>query len=210
MEAFAGAIALGCDAIELDCHLVRGELVVAHDLVAGASLDALPRLADVVRLVARSSAAVRLWIELKTAPMCDGSSGAVETAEAVVALLRREAFAARATIVAFDWSGPLHARRMEPALETLLTTPAHLEGSDLVDAIADAGGGGWFAHRSSVTPATVARAKARGLSVAAWTVNEAADLAAAIAVGCDAICTDFPDRLARALAEGVDGGAALK
>jgi glycerophosphoryl diester phosphodiesterase len=49
--------------------------------------------------------------------------------------------------------------------------------------------------------ASVAAAKALGLKVGCWTVNEASEMRELIALGLDAICTDRPDTLAAVLKE---------
>lgn len=203
MAAFEGAIALGCEGIELDCHLTRGsELVVVHDLgEPGGVIEArAARLCDVVRLAKSKSESIELWIELKTSPMSAFSSAPELTAERVVDLLCDEDFIARAVVVGFDWSGPARAKKLEPRLRTRFTTPPHADAQRLLPLIASGGADGWFSHASSITRASVADANARGLAVAAWTVNEEVEMRRLIAAGCEAICTDVPDRL-RALLE---------
>jgi glycerophosphoryl diester phosphodiesterase len=198
MAAFEGAIGLGCEGIELDCHLTRdGDLVVVHDLgEPGGVIEArAPRLRDVIRLAKARSESIELWIELKTTPMSAFSSAPEPTAERVLDLLREEDFVARAIVVGFDWSGPARAKKLEPRLRTRFTTPPHADAQSVVPLVASGGADGWFSHASSVTRESVADAKARGLSVAVWTVNEEAEMRRVIAAGCDAICTDFPDRL---------------
>ena len=51
-------------------------------------------------------------------------------------------------------------------------------------------------RRDMVTPALVERAHGAELSVVPWTINEPAEMRAAIAAGVDGIMTDYPDRLA--------------
>lgn len=69
----------------------------------------------------------------------------------------------------------------------------------LLEAIKAAGGSGWFPYHADLTPETAARARALGLSLAAWTVDDPDEMARLIALGVDAICTDRPDRLKRLL-----------
>jgi len=52
-----------------------------------------------------------------------------------------------------------------------------------------------------LTPGATAEAKAIGLKVLPWTVNERADMDRLIRDGVDGIITDYPDRLRAALAE---------
>ena len=66
-------------------------------------------------------------------------------------------------------------------------------GGSILAAIQAAGADGWFPHFSDVTEPATAEAHARGLKVAAWTVDEAEEMRALAACGIDAICTDRPD-----------------
>ena len=66
-------------------------------------------------------------------------------------------------------------------------------GGSILRAIKAAGGDGWFPMYRDATPQTIAEARALGLKVGAWTVNDPADMCALIAAGIDVICTDRPD-----------------
>ena len=69
------------------------------------------------------------------------------------------------------------------------------DGDNVAKIIRDAGGQGWFPHHSDVSPASVHAAREAGVKIGAWTVNEPADIERMVALGVDAICTDFPNRL---------------
>ena len=60
-------------------------------------------------------------------------------------------------------------------------------------------GDGWFPMYRDATQDAVAEARALGLKVGAWTVDDPADMRAL--TGLDALCTDRPDLLAAVLAE---------
>jgi len=68
------------------------------------------------------------------------------------------------------------------------------EGS-ILKAIHAAGGDGWFPTSTDITAERVAEARALGLKVGAWTVDEPAEMRRLIDLGIDAICTDRPDVL---------------
>ncbi len=72
-------------------------------------------------------------------------------------------------------------------------------GNSIQRAIKAAGGDGWFPYYPDATAEAVAEAKALGLKVGAWTVNESADMKRLIGLGLDGLCTDRPDLLAKAL-----------
>jgi glycerophosphoryl diester phosphodiesterase len=69
----------------------------------------------------------------------------------------------------------------------------------ILRAIKAAGGDGWFPTYQDATAEMVAEAKALGLKVGAWTVNDPSDMKRLIALGLDGICTDRPDLLAKAI-----------
>ncbi|HEY1707874.1 MAG TPA: glycerophosphodiester phosphodiesterase family protein [Rhizomicrobium sp.] len=73
-------------------------------------------------------------------------------------------------------------------------------GGSIRKAIKAAGGDGWFPPYGDATDANVAEAKALGLKVGAWTVDDPADMKALVARGLNAICTDRPDVLAKVVA----------
>ena len=58
-----------------------------------------------------------------------------------------------------------------------------------------AGGAVWSPNAGALTPELVREAKALGLKVIPWTVNEPADMARLIEAGVDGLITDYPDRL---------------
>ena len=72
--------------------------------------------------------------------------------------------------------------------------------------VAAAGCAVWSPLYRNATPDDVAAAKALGLKVIPWTVNERADMERLIALGVDGIITDYPDRAARR--DGGEGHAA--
>ena len=133
------------------------------------------------------------------------------------ALLRARAIAPQTpcwfTTLAQSWfrEGTPSARDdppSEPALQMLRywaasgTSPwaagfdAIRHGGSILRAIKAAGGAGWFPTYTDITPQSVAEARALGLKVGAWTVDDPATMRRLIALGLDAICTDRPDLLA--------------
>ena len=75
-------------------------------------------------------------------------------------------------------------------------------GGSIRRAIKAAGGEGWFPTFTDMDAATVAEARALGLKLGAWTVDDPAEMRRLIALGLDAICTDRPDLLAKLLRDG--------
>ena len=143
-------------------------------------------------------------------------------ARIVVDAVRKAGFAARTTLQSFDWRTLVEAKRLAPEIRTACLT---IEGGngDTVKAD-DSGASPWHAglslarHEGSlpklvkaagcdiwspfwrnVTPERVREARALGLAVLPWTVNEPADMEMLIDAGVDGLITDYPDRLRRVL-----------
>jgi glycerophosphoryl diester phosphodiesterase len=74
-------------------------------------------------------------------------------------------------------------------------------GGSILKAIKAAGGDGWFPSFTDATPENLAQARALGLKVGAWTVDDPAIMRRLIGEQIDAILTDRPDWLATALTE---------
>ena len=67
----------------------------------------------------------------------------------------------------------------------------------MFEAIVAMGGSAWFPHYSRLTSDAAALARSYSLKLAAWTVNEVAEMRRLKALGVEAICTDRPDLLAQ-------------
>jgi glycerophosphoryl diester phosphodiesterase len=176
--------------------------VRALNVGSDAARETVPLLSEVIAAVRVVNPGFRLFAELK---LYQTGAGAAESlAEATLAVLRREDFFDKAVLIGFDWGALLHAKHLEPALACWFSTPPsdasagheHEFRGALTHAIATAGGNGWFAHLSHAGAHNVEHAHAEGLHFGVWTVNEERDLAACLALGVDAICTDDPERLA--------------
>ena len=107
----------------------------------------------------------------------------------------------------FGVDAPPPAHWPPPAAELLRmqswerTTAPWADGFDrtkygtLQKAIKAGGGQAWFPFHPDLTSQSVAAARALGLKVGGWTVNEPLEMQRLIALGVDAICTDRPDIL---------------
>ena len=214
--AFAAALALGAEAIELDCQLSSdGELVVIHDetlerttdgegpvgdrsaaelaaLDAGSWFDPsyrgerIPRLADVLDQVRDR---VMLNVEIKSAR----DLGVIEPK---LATLVAEARAAEWVVFSsFHGDAVRNMRAAAPwaRLGVLCDEDPRRGGLTLaleLDAEVLIPGRRW------VDPPIVEEAHVRGLDVWVWTVNEPGEMRRLIALGVDAIFSDWPERFA--------------
>lgn len=88
----------------------------------------------------------------------------------------------------YDW----HDETGATFSERMLAAMGHAARDGLCD--------GWFAWHGDITAPSMAQARALGLSVSCWTVDEEAEMRRLAGLNIDAILTDRPDRLAHALA----------
>ncbi|MEO6026890.1 MAG: glycerophosphodiester phosphodiesterase family protein [Candidatus Binatia bacterium] len=214
--SFAAALDLGAEAIELDVQLsADGELVVIHDETlerttdgAGqvgdhtaaelAGLDAgswfaaefagerIPRLADVLAQVRDR---VTLNVEIKSAR----DLGAIEPK--LAALVAAEQATGWVVFSSFHSAGVRNMRAAAPwaRLGVLCDEDPRTRGLPLaneVNAELLIPGRRWLDTR------IVEEAHVRGLDVWVWTVNEPGEMRRLIALGVDALFSDYPERFA--------------
>jgi len=214
--AFAAALDLGARAIELDCQLsADGELVVIHDetlerttdgrgavgertaaelarLDAGGWFGApfrgerIPRLADVlVQLGGR----VLLNVEIKSARDLGAIEPKLATAVAAAGASKWVLFssfhaaAVRGMRVAAPWARLGVLCDEDPAVRGIAL--AVEVGAECV-----------IPGRRWVSAEVVRQAHAHGLGAWVWTVNEPGEMRRLMALGVDALFSDFPERFA--------------
>jgi glycerophosphoryl diester phosphodiesterase len=175
---------------------------------------AMPTLAEVVALA--GAARLRFNIETKISPLApDDTRAAPDFARAVIAEIRRLGIADRTTLQSFDWRTLAVAAREAPEMDraylttergagetvyrgrgvspwTGLDIAAH--GDSTPRLVAAAGGRIWSPFFRDLDTRILAEAKALGLSVIPWTVNESADMERLLGWGIDGLITDYPDR----------------
>lgn len=186
----------------------------------------MPELMEVFALARKAgNNTVRFNIETKLVPTKPDESPAPERiAETLVAEIRREGLAGRVTFQSFDWRTLRHAGRIAPEIPRVMLTiespnfdnlergrpgaSPWLGGLDIDDhggsaprAVKAAGGTVWSPFWRNVTAEALADAKAAGIAVIPWTVNEPAEMARLIDLGVDGLITDYPDRLRAVMAQ---------
>jgi glycerophosphoryl diester phosphodiesterase len=185
----------------------------------------IPTLEELFGLVRRAGADhIRFNIEIKITPASGGDVAPPEIlAGAVARAITAAGLTRRATVQSFDWRVLVALQRVAPEIaRTGLTVeqpgddtvgrgkpgPSPWTAGLDVDAfggstprlVAAAKCAGWSPHFADLTPEKVAEARALGLKVIPWTVNEPADMDRLIAMGVDGIISDYPDRLRAVLA----------
>lgn len=209
LPAFARAVELGADAVELDVHLtVDGHLVVHHDPEVsaagrGVALQTLtladlrplrvrgepvPTLDEVLGVVGTR---LRIYCELK----------GPGTARAAIGLLAP--LGARAAVHSFDHRLIAQARTLDPVVPRgVLESSYHVDPAESLRAV---GARDLWQHASLVDQALVGAVHAAGGRVIVWTVNDADRAVALARLGVDGICTDDVAGIRRALSR--DGAA---
>ena len=226
--AFQKAIEAGADWIEFDVVATRdGSVVVSHDTRVGRRTNgsgsiASMTLAQIKQLDAgvRSGAAfagetiptleetltffqsqpVRLCIEIKG----DSPAEFIETARKTVAILQRRAYLQRVVISSFNPECLLAIKSWEPLLSTSLD-PDRQDGTytpwQLCQQVLGCHANFLLHRHDTLTHDIVDEAHQHGFSLWTWTVNDPESMRRAIALGVDALMTDYPDRLRQVVDE---------
>ena len=151
----------------------------------GGAPQPVPTLAEALA----ASAPLQFAIEVKQAGAEDAIARDVRAADA----------AGRCWLWSFDLEVCLACREALPAAGASLLVDAGGDAAAAIARAADLGLAGVGLERRLIGEAVVREAHAAGLAVAAWTVNDEAEARRIRAAGADAVCTDDPARLARAV-----------
>lgn len=198
----------------------------AQTFAAQVPLDGtrIPRLADLFALVQKSgNREVRFAIETKVFPVWPEATIAPEAfARAVIDEIRKAGVASRSTILSFDWRTLAVVQAQAPEIGTVYLSAQqrwldnigagsaepsrwtagirHADHGSVPRMVKAAGGRIWSVYFADLSPALLEEAKALGLSVLAWTVNDTAQMSRLIDMGVDGIITDRPDLLRQEMA----------
>jgi glycerophosphoryl diester phosphodiesterase len=223
LTAFTRALALGADYLELDVHLTSdGELVVIHDptlqrtttgtgavssmTLAGLAStrlrardgsttgDAVPTLAQVLDVLKPTTAELLLEVKVDA-----GRTPYPGIEDKALALVNARGLRERVIVMAFEGSTLSRVRALDATIRTaLLVSRTRVERQrasavDVVQWARDVGATHLGVDHRAVDAALVAAARAAGLGVAAWTVNEEADIRRIAGLGVDVLISDRPD-----------------
>jgi glycerophosphoryl diester phosphodiesterase len=160
-----------------------------HPLLAPEDGARIPSLKEVAAL----PDSFLLLVELKSSTD-PASADPLALADAALAVMKDQL--SRTIFVGFDWRGLARIKAQAKEARCWFTTD-ELKGDVhiVLKFIKAAGGDGWFPRYQDVTPDLLADARAHGLRVGAWTVNEPDEMKRLIGLELDAICTDRPDLL---------------
>ena len=179
----------------------------------------MPRLADVFALVNKAgNRAVNFDIETKVSPLAPDDTIAPEPfARALIAAIREAGMASRSQIQSFDWRTLQVVQQEAPEIRTVYlsaqqrwldnvgSTSAQVspwtagfkyaDHGSVPKLIHAAGGRIWGVHFNDLNAESLKEAKALGITVMPWTVNEPAHIARMLDLGVDGIISDRPDRV---------------
>ncbi|HEY4637986.1 MAG TPA: glycerophosphodiester phosphodiesterase, partial [Burkholderiales bacterium] len=161
----------------------------------------IPRLAELFALVRKAgNDEVRFNIETKISPAAPAETLPPEAfARALVGEIRKAGVAARTTVQSFDWR-TLHAvERAAPEIATVYLTGRRRGGSQ-PQAVHAAGGTVWSPHYEELDTAALIEARALGLKVVPWTVNEPGFIERFLDLGVDGMISDYPERVRAGMA----------
>ena len=195
MAAFEAAMAARADGIEFDVRLSRdGVPVIIHDdtlqrthglrkRVVDLTAEELrsvrvPSLRDLFDLMAKND--LILCLEIK------GSSAAL--AEKCCELVREFAFEERTIVECFD----LSVLKLVDLKTAALFEPRLYTDQRLIDRSLEVGASVLALHHRLAKPSLIDKAKAAGLRVVVWTVDDPAWIARAQSLGIEALITNDP------------------
>lgn len=209
LEAFRLAADLGADWVELDARRTAdGAVVVHHDahLADGTALVDLPRVGlpdHVCDLGAAldACAGMRVNIEIKNWPTDPDFHPASPVVHHVVDEVRRRSAHADVLVSCFHRETLDSVRALDPDIPTAFLHVGAEDVHAMAAHVAAAGHHALHPWDGTVDAAYVAAARAHGLEVNVWTVDDPARMAALVALGVDGICTNVPD-LARSVVDG--------
>ena len=182
-------------------------------------------LLEVFALARASGKPVRFNLETKIRPTHpDETVDPATFARLVVEAVRAAGLARQVAVQSFDWRTLREAKRLAPEIDTVCLTSEsesfdtvqragtsaspwlagfdlRAHGGSLPRLVKAAGCASWSPNWRNVTPELAAEARALGILLVPWTVNDRSDMARLIDLRVDGLITDYPDRLRKVLAE---------
>lgn len=184
--------------------------------VDGTRIPALAQLFE--RVKQRGDTRVRFNIETKSSPLEPALTPEPEAfVRALLGVIDAHGMRGRVTLQSFDWRTLKIAQRLAPEVPTVCLTAQQSWTNNVADprwtaglALAEhgsvprlvkaAGCAVWSPYFGDLGVSALAEARALGLQVVSWTVNEPAAIAHQLELGVDGLISDRPDRVRAALA----------
>ncbi|HVE93892.1 MAG TPA: glycerophosphodiester phosphodiesterase [Acidimicrobiales bacterium] len=201
LDAFAGAIALGADGIELDVRRTAdGALAVHHDValadgrpIVRLRADELPAFVPFLDAALDACAGVMVNIEIKNVPV-EADYDPDESVAAGVAQLVAERNLHESVIVSsFSLSAIDAVRAADDRIPTAWLTLPNYDQISACELVVERGHSALHPEHPGVTASVVDAARRHGIALNTWTVDDPAEMARLAALGVDAIVTNVPD-----------------
>jgi glycerophosphoryl diester phosphodiesterase len=201
VAAFAAAVRMGVDGIELDVRRTAdGAPAVHHDealpdgrLVAAVRAADLPAHVPLLDAALDACGDLVVNIEIKEPP---------ELAEVVVAEVRRRGMAERALVSCFDLATIDRVRALDPGIPTAYLArfePDAARAEACIRRCRERGHAAFHPWWPAVDARLVSVAHEAGVAVNTWTVDDPSVVVALAELGVDGIVTNVPDVARRAL-----------
>jgi len=196
LDDFGRVRALGAHGVELDVRRgPDGRLLVHHDPIGPDAAARAPELVDVLD----ACAGLLVNVELKNLRVDPDFDPGESLAAGVVRLLADRGGADRVVVSSFAVAALDAVRAAAPQLPTAFLTLPDWDQSRAIAGAARRGHTGLHPHAASVDAALVEAARAAGLSITPWAVDDVATVEAMAALGVDAVISDTPEAISRAL-----------
>jgi len=155
----------------------------------------VPRLEELFDLVKKSgNDTVRFNIETKLSPQApEETLPPLQFARALLAEIRKAGVESRTSIQSFDWRTLRVVEREAAEIATVYLTGRRGAESQ-PKAVNAAGGRIWSPNHEVMDSAAVVEARALGLKIIPWTVNEPAAIERVLDLGVDGLISDYPER----------------
>ena len=217
MAAFREALAIGADGIEFDVRLTRdGVPVVIHDstlrrtgrlphrvadltwaeiskidvgswFAEAFANETVPSLADLFTLFQSNNAT--LYLEMK----CDSPAEYRPLAEACVRAIEEHSLKERVVVECFQLPAIKILKEIDPEIKTVALFDSVLTTKQrIINEATDVAASALALHHRLARGSLVQIAKAAGLNVAVWTVDDPVWIDRARAIGIDALITNNP------------------
>jgi glycerophosphoryl diester phosphodiesterase len=227
LASFASALEVGASLVEFDVQLTRdGEVVVLHDPTVDRTTDGTGQLSDLTLKELRGLSAgyrarfsdryaeervptlsealdflrgqAKVMIEIKAESVTDQATEGVEAK--TIAEVRRLGMSEDVALISFDHRSLLRCRDLAPEIARgHLFSSASLE--EALQACHDAQCLVMMPEKHLLNEQLASRARAEGLLVATWVVDDPAELSRLVRLGLYGIGSNRPGVLLEALAE---------
>ena len=205
VDAFAAAVRMGADGVELDVRRsADAGLVVRHDptlpdgrVIANVAVADLPEWVPLLDAAVDACDGISVNIEIKNLPHEPGwdpsEAIALDVARFAADRGTADRAAADISVSAFTLATIDAVLAAEPDVRTGWLTLAGFDQLAAVATAADHGHRALHPHHDGLSAGVVAAAHEAGLTVITWTVDEPDRLRAVADMGVDAVITNVPD-----------------